>query len=201
MEQGSSGLLRHVHRERVGWAVPVTVVEDTPDRSMLLRRAGTAIKAPKRSSIGDLFNRLAANDFEVVDSSWEHTDVLEIVEPGRWHSVWPMWAADTCEFLCFYVNFQRPVRRSRFGWDTFDLSLDIVVLPDLTWHWKDEDHFQILQDLQIMSAEEATAVRHDAERVVADITAANFPYGVDWSGWRHDPTWSRPVLPPDWDIL
>lgn len=201
MDPGSSALLRHVHRNRVGWAVPVTVVDETPERVMLLRRAGTPMKAPARASIGDLFERLMRDDFDVVDTTWAHTNLIEIIPTGRWHSVWPMWSSDNWEFLCWYVNFQRPAQRSRLGWDTFDLSLDIVVRPDLSWHWKDEDHFAILESVGLMSGEEASSVRRDADEVVADVEARAFPFDRDWSTWRPDPTWQLPVLPADWSDL
>lgn len=168
---------------------------------MLLRRAGTATKAPARSSIDDLFRRLAEDDFEVVDSTWKHTHAVEIIRPERWHSVWPMWSEGTWEFLCWYVNFQRPAQRTRFGWDTSDLALDIVVLPDRSWHWKDEDHFQILKDLGVMSDAEAESVLRDADIVIADVERGAFPFDADWSAWRPDPGWGTPLLPADWDEL
>ncbi|WNI19786.1 DUF402 domain-containing protein [Actinacidiphila sp. ITFR-21] len=40
----------------------------------------------------------------------------------------------------WYINFQRPMRRTTNGFDTFDLLVDLVVAPDLSsWQWKDED--------------------------------------------------------------
>lgn len=43
---GEPALLRHVLRGRVGWVLPVNVVEDTSDRVALFRRAGTPTKRP-----------------------------------------------------------------------------------------------------------------------------------------------------------
>ncbi|MFE1383538.1 DUF402 domain-containing protein [Streptomyces sp. NPDC058740] len=42
----------------------------------------------------------------------------------------------------WYVNFEHPTRRTEDGFDTFDLTVDLVVAPDLThWEWKDEDEY------------------------------------------------------------
>ncbi|MDX6428935.1 MAG: hypothetical protein QOE54_1301, partial [Streptosporangiaceae bacterium] len=42
----------------------------------------------------------------------------------------------------WYINFQRPYRRTQLGVDTFDLFLDLVVNPDLSsWVWKDEEEY------------------------------------------------------------
>lgn len=40
--------------------------------------------------------------------------------------------------MCWYINFQRPYVRTAMGVETFDLLVDIVVRPDLTWTWKGE---------------------------------------------------------------
>ena len=44
-------------------------------------------------------------------------------------------------FLGWYVNLQAPlvIRGDRF--DTTDWALDIMVDPDGSWRWKDEDEF------------------------------------------------------------
>jgi hypothetical protein len=43
------------------------------------------------------------------------------------------------EFAGWYVNLETPARRHADGVDTTDLVLDVVVAPDRTWVWKDED--------------------------------------------------------------
>ncbi|MHC3391083.1 hypothetical protein ACLQ2E_16740 [Streptomyces lavendulocolor] len=40
------------------------------------------------------------------------------------------------------MNFEHLIRRTTTGFDTFDLTVDLVVDPDLTrWEWKDEDAY------------------------------------------------------------
>jgi hypothetical protein len=198
---GDVALRREVLRGRVGWAVPVTFVEGRSDHITLFRRAGTLMKRPARTSTQDLAESLAADAYEVVDAVWEHTDVLEIAAAERWHWVWPMWSATTREFLCWYVNFQEPLRRSHLGWDTLDLALDTVVARDLSWRWKDEDHFALLQDNGVISADAAEHVRRDADRVIGETEQQRFPFDRDWSDWQPDTKWGLPTLPDGWAEL
>lgn len=200
VQPGDQALLRHVFRGRVGWAIPVTVVEDTPERVALLRRPGTPSKSPKHDGVESLFRNVAAGTYEVGDSTWLHTNAVELAPVGRGYSVWPMWS-ETWEFLGWYVNLQEPMRRSRFGFDTFDQSLDITVNPRFKWRWKDEDHFALLQDLGILSPVEADSVRREGEAVIADIEARQTPFDEPWPKWRPDPSWPKPQLPDDWDVL
>lgn len=201
VQPGDQALLRHVYRGHVASALPVTVVEDTHERVAMLRMAGTPTKAPVHDTPEELFRSLAAGTYEVGDSSWEHTNAVEIAPVGRAHSVWPMWFKDSWEFVCWYVNLQEPLRRTRFGWDTLDQSLDVIVHADLTWRWKDEDHFALLQEVGILTTEQADAVRREGEAVIADIEAGRPPFNEPWPDWRPDPAWPMPTLPPDWSVL
>lgn len=198
MEPGSPALLRDVWRGRVAWAVPVTVVADDPDEVRLLRRAGTPTKQAAHGSIDELFAHLAAGTFEVEDATWRHTAALEIAPLGRWASIWVMWFEPSWEFAAWYVNFQRPLQRTPLGWDTRDLSLDLVVSADRSWRWKDEDHFALLDEHGLLGPGEADEIRREGDRIVADIEAARPPFDRDWSAWRPDPAWGRPTMPDGW---
>ena len=200
MNPGDPALLRHVFRGRVGWALPCTVVEHSAARVALLRTPGTPSMSPMRASPEELFRTLADDTFEVGESIWREHNAVEIAPFGRGHSVWPMWTA-AWEFRGWYVNLQEPMRPTRFGWDTFDQSLDITVSPRLTWRWKDEDHFALLQALGILSREQAHAVRREGEAVIADVEARRAPFNEPWPEWRPDRSWSMPTLPADWSVL
>jgi hypothetical protein len=201
MDAGDQALLRHVFRGRVGWALPVTVVEDTSERVALYRAAGTATKSPIHDGPESLFRKVAAGTYDVGDSTWQHTNAVELAPVGRAHSVWPMWFAESWEFIGWYVNLQEPLRRTRFGWDSFDQSLDVIVHADLTWRWKDEDHFALLQEVGILTTAEADAVRREGEAVIADVEARRRPFDEPWPEWRPDPSWPIPTLHDDWATL
>jgi hypothetical protein len=55
----------------------------------------------------------------------------------------------------------------------------VIVEPDGTWRWKDEDDFAEAQALGIFTAEEAAAVWAEGEHVIA---ARPWPTG--WEDWR-----------------
>jgi predicted RNA-binding protein associated with RNAse of E/G family len=111
----------------------------------------------------------------------------------RAHSLSVLWDAEW-NFRSWYVDLQEPLRRTRLGFDTRDQALDVVVEPDGTWHWKDEDHLAELTRLGAFTAAESAAIRAEGQRV---IDARPWPTG--WEEWRPDPAWSLPMLPPDWN--
>jgi len=194
LEPGAVALLRNVFNGRVGSAFPVTVVEDSPDRLALYLRAGT----PIRWLEGELPLWLDSADSATLAREWERTNVLFLIQPGRAHSVWVMWSALSGDFLCWMVNMQEPMRRSRLGWDTWDQELEIVVNGDLRWAWKDEDKFARLVELGPFNKEQGERIRKEGEAVIADIEARRSPFDEPWPAWKPDPSWPIPGLPPDW---
>ncbi|MFD3550387.1 DUF402 domain-containing protein [Streptomyces sp. NPDC058655] len=71
-----------------------------------------------------------------------------------------MKARDRARLRNWYVNFEHPTtRRTTAGFDTLDLTVDLVVTPDLTrWEWKDEDEYAHLRRLGVVSDTEYRAV-------------------------------------------
>lgn len=87
-----------------------------------------------------------------------------------------MWSADSGEFLCWYVDFRRPVvRRGRFL-DTRDLALDVVVDPGGEWRWKDEDQYRYGVASGFIDGDEHAAVEAAREVVLEAIAARRFPF-------------------------
>jgi hypothetical protein len=89
------------------------------------------------------------------------------------------------------VNFEQPLRRSRVGFDTFDEKLDLIVRPDGSYRWKDEDELEQAAALGLVDADE---VRAEAQRVIRE-----WPFPTGWEHWRPDPSWPVPQLPAGWD--
>jgi len=195
LQAGDVALLRNVFNGRVGSAFPVTVVENSAERLAVYLRAGT----PIRWLEGELPLWLDSADRATLVREWERTNVLFLITPGRAHSTWVMWSALSGEFLCWMVNMQEPVRESRFGWDTWDQELDIVVSADLRWAWKDEDKFGRLVELGPFNKAQGEKIRKEGESVIADIEARRSPFNEPWPTWEPDPSWPIPGLPPDWN--
>jgi hypothetical protein len=121
------------------------------------------------------------------------------------HSVWFRFRDGG--FDSWYVNLERPAVRwrtgSAAGVDTVDFDLDIVVAPDGSWRWKDEDEFtDHLRHPGVywVDPAEEPAVRAAGEEVVKLIEAGEFPFDGTRCDFRPDPAWPVPrTLPPGWD--
>jgi predicted RNA-binding protein associated with RNAse of E/G family len=119
--------------------------------------------------------------------------VLMLTPRAAGHSFWAYWD-DDWRFEGWYVNLQEPLRRSRFGFDTADNVLDLVVRDDLSWQWKDEDELAEAVQLGRFTAAEADALYEEGARATAVIDARAWPFDRDWSAWRPDPDWPEPPL-------
>ncbi len=162
---GDCALLRGLGRGRIWWALPVRVVQDTPDLTALYWCAGSCGKATqKRPVVEDV---VAGGDLPLVDWVWKDTNVLSLAIPGEAFSVYAMWVAETNELCCWYINLQHPLLRGASGFDTCDYLLDMVISPDRSeWHWKDEDEMQRSVMLGVFSKEKAQAIREEGERAL-----------------------------------
>ena len=105
------------------------------------------------------------------------------------------------EMVCWYINLQEPMRRSRIGYDTRDQLLDIVFSPDLSsWTWKDENELEEAIGYGFFTQERADAVRRAGEEVI-ELVERGDAWWTRWNDWAPDPTWPIPALPDDWDVL
>ena len=119
---------------------------------------------------------------------------MERVDSGCWFSVSRMFSADGA-LLCWYVNFQRPPAWRPDGWDTCDLALDLVIDPDGTRRWKDEDEYSQHRRLGIITDAEHAAVQAARGEAVALAEARGGMFTESASQrWRPDPAWATPSL-------
>jgi hypothetical protein len=131
-------------------------------------------------------------------SSWQDRSALILLRPGRAQSVW--WYFRNEAFLGWYVNLEDRsplwLRDGVLGVDVWDHELDLVVKPDRSWAWKDED------DLAAVTGQpgywdeaKAAAIRAEGLRTVAEIESASFPFDGTWCDFRPDPSWPVTPLP------
>jgi hypothetical protein len=107
-------------------------------------------------------------------------------------------AGEAGKFRGWYVNLQSPPRRTSYGIDVCDLALDIVVRPDLSWYWKDEDELQMGLDAGACTPEFAASIRLHGEGVVELIESRAAPFDSEWLGWRALDTWPIDRIPDGW---
>jgi hypothetical protein len=134
-------------------------------------------------------------DAPAFDYVWDRTHVLRFMQEGAEYTVELFW--DTSwGFLGWYVNLQAPLKVGAGRFDTTDWALDVWVDPDGSWSWKDEEDFERVQQLGVLSSSEAAAVRAVGERVIAER-----PWPTGWEDWRPPTAWRPLTLPDDWDVL
>ncbi len=107
-------------------------------------------------------------------------------------------AACRVSFRGWYVNLQSPFRRTPYGYDIVDLTLDVVVRPDRTWYLKDVDELEAAVRAGACTQSMADALHRAAAGVTALIDAAASPFDDTWTAWRPDRESRIDVIPDGW---
>lgn len=180
-----------------GW--PYIVVEDSDDWLALWMPVGTRVKCL------DLKDRARPVPDQIHGEHptlpFRRGEVLRLMRPGQLSSIWLHWGTGPDRpFLGWYVNIEAPYERTPIGVDTSDLSLDLVVWPNLTYEWKDEHLEQRLVDLDIHTPEENRLIRLEGERVIADVEARRPPFDGAFLDWRPPSTWTTPEVHEGWEL-
>jgi Protein of unknown function (DUF402) len=104
---------------------------------------------------------------------------------------------DPGDLVMWYVNFERPFRRTPIGIDTFDLLLDLVIEPDASHRWKDEGEYAQARQLGIVTDDEHRHVQLAREQVLGLLDQRTGPFDQRWRFWRREPHWQLPTLAVD----
>lgn len=201
---GTPIVVRGIKAGKILTAEPAIVVSDTPEELSYwwpvgTPRIGTLAMSLPRDQMWPAINReLKAGHWTLKERAWTTTRVLAVTAPGRWWAVWHMWLAGTDRFLCWYVNFQRPLLRTPIGFDGGDLDLDLIVRPDRSIAWKDEDEYEDRVRMGAITAAEHAAVEAAREPVLARVAAGLAPFDGSLLGWSPDPAWPAPNLVDGW---
>ena len=147
-EAGRQVLYRNIDGPRLASVRPCRVISDD-DRGLLLWLArGSAVlveQATDGRGIRDMpFPEWVELDHEVVPTVWQGPGLLKFIPPEADHSIW-FFRDDAGNFTNWYANLEYRALRwddgSTAGVDVIDQDLDVVVQPDRSWAWKDEDEF------------------------------------------------------------
>jgi len=194
---------RGIYNQQIWHAMPVIVVNDSPEELALAILPGADGFVPEGYSEGKQNGR---RRWDFRDKSWKldrhvwHTNrVLLLLEPQKYYDIEYFWDNESDEFQCYYVNFQLPFQRSPCGIDALDLELDLVVHPDLSYEWKDMDDYQKAIDSGIILKEWAQEIEAAKVEVLERLAKRKYPFDNSWLGWRPDPGWPAPKLPASWD--
>lgn len=197
---GQSAILRGVGWNKLWWAIPVTVVQDTVNLNALYWPAGTKGKnTVRRPTIDDL---LHPEQLAIGDTKWTRTDVLMLTIPEESFSIYVMWQAGHTMLDCWYINIQDALKRTKIGFDTMDHMLDIVVSPDMSeWQWKDEDEFSEAESKGIYSTDEAEQIRSAGVKAIEALRGDRRDFYERWQYWKPPAEWQIPSLTANWDKI
>ncbi|SFS68036.1 DUF402 domain-containing protein [Saccharopolyspora flava] len=127
-------------------------------------------------------------------STWRGTSTLRLVQEHRWSSVW--WFFEPSgEFRNWYVNLEIPRGRDEHGVRRVDGVLDVEVMPDGSWSWKDEDELEDALAAGRFSTAELAELRAEGEEMISRAKDGAFPFDGTYCDARPDPAWPRPALP------
>jgi len=197
-ERGQPVVMRHV-RGVWRWAAPMHVVEDRGDFVALYVQPGSVY-----STMGDADGNLGrdfVHDTTPVRRRWVEDHALHLVRFGDEHATVLYWRERTWEFRCWYINFQEPLRRYSGGFESMDLTLDMLISPDRkAWQWKDEDEFV---DIGIAGGwythEQLAHLKVYGLGVLQQAQAGEPPFGEPWPEWRPEAEWGPLELPEGWE--
>ena len=200
-------LHRNTRRGRIAFARPVRVVSDG-ERGLLvwMARGTPAVYEVTADGLGARampFADWVTQPFRMRPGSWQGPGILMFFPTGADHSVWWFWT-DAGEFQSWYVNLEERAVRwddgALAGVDVVDQDLDVVVAPDHTWQWKDEDEFaERLGFPDHYWVPDEQAVRAEGRRVIKQAEAGEFPFDGTWTDFVPDPAWPLPEMPAGWD--
>ena len=195
--QGDPVVMRHLRGEW-RWAAPMRVVEDRGDFVALYIQPGT-----KMSSMGDAEGNRTRDYVHAtrrIPTVWGLNHALHLIRDGDEHATVLFWDEHTWEFRCWYINLQEPLRRTAMGFDSMDLTLDLVIAPDRqTWQWKDEDEFAFGIEHGWYTGEQLAHLKEYGRLVVDHALAGRPPFDAGWEHWRPPPEWRPLELPDGWD--
>ena len=193
---GDPVLLRDVYQGRIWSARPGRMVGSVDGQELAHFAHGTVCKWPCDGTGKEL--RVPTQSWKLQDGYWTRNSHLHFVEVG---SIWTTsihWS-ETGTFAGWKVDFHAPWQRSRFGFDSLDWALDVIVNADRTWRIKDEQEFSMYQQRGVISSEEAltvTQILH--EKVLPDLDARKGPFAEEWKDWSPDIDQSIATLPEGW---
>jgi len=196
-----------MYDQRPWYVQSASVVKDSAQEVALALLPGAECAAPSEYIHGkhgerqhwDRWELIQGNAWQLERYHWRTNRFLILLEPGKFYASIYMWDQASDRFLGYYVNFQLPFQRSRCGFDTFDLELDLVIEPDLRWRWKDVEEYRRGIETGILRPEWVTGLEQAKPEVFSRLEQGLAPFDGSWGQWRPDPAWAASRLPEGWE--
>jgi len=182
--EGEIVVRREVWRDSPWMAVSMIVVADEPELLATYLPPGAQFVFPT----GD--HGLGPHPW-YGRGGWQGHGVLMLQRPGERYAIWHFWDGPERAFAGWYVNLQEPFRRTRIGYDTYDLELDIWMPAGGGWSFKDDELLDVRVHEGRFTAAEAAEIR---------ALGATIGTMLDHSAQWWDPSWSRWEPAPDWNV-
>ena len=206
---GDQVVLRGIYNSHVWYIQSANVVHDTVEEVALVVMPGAQCAAPNgyingKHGTDENWNRWDdyLNDtWNMQYYNWRTNRLLILLQPEKYYASMYFWRHERNEFLCYYVNFQLPFKRTAIGFDTLDLELDIVVEPNYSWQWKDADDYRNGIERGVLISNWVQGVEEAKQDVFDKLERRQYPFDGHWLNWMPDPSWSPPRLPANWDKI
>ena len=204
-KNGDNVLLRGMYNHSPVYVQSVRVVKDAPEETALFIWPGAECVAPSRSISNrqqwgmERWKETLSGTLQVERFVWRANRFLILLKPEKFYSTIYIWDETSGEFICYYINFQLPFRRTPLGFDTLDLDLDLVIDPSYNWEWKDEAEYKNGIRTGGIRPEWVREIERAKSEVFQQIEKKAYPLDGSWLNFQPDPTWSLPYLPKSWD--
>jgi len=202
---GDNVLLRGMYDHSLVYVQSLRVLKDTPAETALLIWPGAECVAPiAYIHQGHTWNQVRWQEtlnhtLKLEKYFWHTSRFLILLEPQKYFSTIYIWDGTFSQFICYYINFQLPFRRTPLGFDTLDLDLDLVISPSFEWEWKDEAEYKDGIRVGGIQTQWVREVERAKVEVFERIEKRIYPLDASWLNFQPDPTWTLPYLPKNWD--
>ena len=182
---------------------PCRVVRDDEKGLVLWLTPGTPVLRPVLADGRDIRDVPLSQRFDYYRhgratrlDTWRGQGLLGIAPPDVPWSVWLFWTEDW-EFQGWYVNLEALQERGHGESVTEDHILDLIVAPDRSVVWKDEDELKAAVLGGRFTDEQAEQIRADGRAAAAVVAAWGSPFCDGWESWRPDAAWPVPTMPAE----
>lgn len=189
-QAGDILLWRGIFRNQIWQAQTVILVKDTPEEIAVVLLPGTECMIEENYANGNGAGKrrwdFKEKPWTLTRRPWRTNRLLFLLEPGKYYSTVLFWNHASDQFLCYYVNFQLPFRKMNRGIDTLDLELDLIVDPDLSYRWKDEEDYRNAIKNEVILPYWIQGIEAGKSEILARVKTREYPFDGSWLDWMPD---------------